>query len=198
MHGSRLICSGLTAACPANRASRDAYSRRVVKDLHFARTEPPVQAFPLRMKTLIAGLLLLSLISPAPIRAADPASASVPPAVNRAHRVVVELTSADPKVWSGALNNFENLRQALGAATQVELVAHGNGLGFLLQTNTAQVPRMKTLADAGVRFAACRNTMRRQHVSAEALLPFVVTVDSGVAEIVRRQDDGWAYLHLGG
>jgi intracellular sulfur oxidation DsrE/DsrF family protein len=29
------------------------------------------------------------------------------------------------------------------------------------------------------------------------LLPFVTTVDSGVAEVVRKQEAGWAYLKSG-
>lgn len=113
------------------------------------------------------------------------------------HRVVFEVTSPDARVWTGALNNVENLRTALGGATEVEVVAHGNGLGFLLRTNTALADRMKRLAADGVVFAACRNTMRRQHVTADALLPFATTVDSGVAEVVRRQEQGWAYVHVG-
>lgn len=149
------------------------------------------------MKTLLLSLVFALIAIPAATAAAS-ATSPAPLPGTKVHRVVFELTSPDPRVWTGALNNVENLRQALGAATQVEVVAHGNGLGFLLRTNTAQADRMKRLADAGVVFAACRNTMKRQHVTAEALLPFATTVDSGVAEVVRRQDDGWAYVHVGG
>jgi intracellular sulfur oxidation DsrE/DsrF family protein len=149
------------------------------------------------MKTLIPALLF-ALFLPLIAAAADaPTAAPAGAAEHSPHRVVFELTSADPGVWNGALNNVENLRQALGAGTQIEVVAHGHGLGFLLRTNTAQADRMQRLADAGVVFAACRNTMRREHVTPEALLPFATTVDSGVAEIVRRQDAGWAYVHVG-
>ena len=57
---------------------------------------------------------------------------------------------------------------------------------------------MEVLAQAGVVFAACENTMRRQNVGKADLLPFVTTVDSGVAEIVRKQEAGWSYLRVGG
>ncbi|PTY04280.1 hypothetical protein DB347_20515 [Opitutaceae bacterium EW11] len=142
------------------------------------------------MKIIVSLLTAVFAVSGV-IRAAD-----VPAA--RAYRVVVELTSADPAVWSGVLNNIENLRRALGPETQVEVVAHGAGLGFLQATNTGQADRMKQLAHDGVVFAACRNTMKRQNVSAEQLQPFATTVDSGVAEVVRRQTEGWAYLRTGG
>jgi intracellular sulfur oxidation DsrE/DsrF family protein len=40
--------------------------------------------------------------------------------------------------------------------------------------------------------------MRKQNLTKEQLLPFAVTVDSGVAEVVRKQEAGWAYLKGGG
>ena len=46
-------------------------------------------------------------------------------------------------------------------------------------------------------FAACENTMRKKKVTKEPLLPFVTTVDSGVAEVVRKQEEGWAYIKGG-
>jgi intracellular sulfur oxidation DsrE/DsrF family protein len=49
-----------------------------------------------------------------------------------------------------------------------------------------------------VTFAACENTMRRMNVTREMLLPFAVTVDAGVAELVRKQEAGWAYIKAGG
>lgn len=129
-------------------------------------------------------------------RAADASGPARPPGV---HRVVFELTSNHPEAWTAVLNNVENLRRAFGPdATKVEVVAHGNGLGFLRRMNTILQGRMQKLADAGAVFAACENTMRRQHVTKADLLPFVTTVDSGVAEVVRKQEAGWAYVHVGG
>jgi uncharacterized protein len=115
------------------------------------------------------------------------------------HRIVFELTSAEPETWNGLLNNVENVRSALGEdRTNVEVVVHGKGLGFLKPGDGKQGERMKQLADAGVVFAACENTMRRQNVVKADLLPFVTIVDSGVAEIVRKQEAGWSYLRIGG
>ena len=53
---------------------------------------------------------------------------------------------------------------------------------------------MRDLSQAGVVFAACENTMKKKNVAKEDLLPFATTVDSGVAEVVRKQEAGWAYL----
>ncbi len=118
----------------------------------------------------------------------------VPAAAGR-HRVVFEMTSDDHDQWQSVLNNVDNSRKALGAdTTDVEVVVHGSGLSMLLATNAADRARMEELSHAGVVFAACENTMKRKHVAKEDLLPFAMTVDSGVAEVVRKQEAGWAYL----
>lgn len=52
----------------------------------------------------------------------------------------------------------------------------------------------RMLSEDGVVFAACENTMQKMNVTKEQLLPFVVTVDSGVAQVVRRQEQGWSYI----
>lgn len=115
---------------------------------------------------------------------------------NPAHRVVLELTSADPQVWDGVLGNVENLRAALGQeATEVAVVAHGKGLGALLAT-APTAARIAALGGA-VRFRACSNTMRKQGIAREALAPAVEPVDSGVAEVVRLQEAGFAYVKGG-
>lgn len=116
----------------------------------------------------------------------------------REHRVVMEVSTDDPTVWEAVLNNVENVRAAFGSdATAVTLVAHGGGLQMLLRSNTAQMPRMEKLAAGGVVFAACENTMLRKKVSRSDLLPFATTVDSGVAEVVRKQEQGWSYVKSG-
>jgi len=76
-------------------------------------------------------------------------------------------------------------------------VTHGKGLGLVLKTNTALQKRLETISKSGVVLAACENTMRRKQVTKESLLPFATTVDSGIAEIVRKQEAGWAYIRSG-
>lgn len=113
------------------------------------------------------------------------------------HRVVFELTSDDAQAWEGVMNNVENLQKALGP-TSVEVVAHGKGLAMLTASKNGAVrDRMKQSADGGVVFAACENTMRKQNVKKDDLVPFAKTVDSGVAEVVRKQESGWSYLRSG-
>lgn len=111
------------------------------------------------------------------------------------HRVVFELTSDDAQAWDGLLNNVENVQKALGP-TSIEVVAHGKGLAMLTSAKSSPPvqARLKKHADSGVLFAACENTMRKQSLAKDDLVPFAKTVDSGVAEVVRKQESGWSYL----
>jgi intracellular sulfur oxidation DsrE/DsrF family protein len=119
-------------------------------------------------------------------------------AEEKKHRVVVEVTSESAEQWQGALNNVENLQKALGAAAvEIEVVAHSKGLGLVLKSNQSSGDRVRRLADAGVTFAACQNSMRRMKVTGEDLISGVKQVDSGVAEVVRKQEAGWSYLKTG-
>lgn len=113
------------------------------------------------------------------------------------HKVLFEFTSEGEKAQTAVLTNIENLRKSLGEQTKVTLVAHGAGIALLQRTNSENMERMKKLADSGVTFAACENTMKKKNIRKEDLFPFVTTVDSGVAEVVRKQEAGWSYVKSG-
>jgi intracellular sulfur oxidation DsrE/DsrF family protein len=114
------------------------------------------------------------------------------------HRIIFEVNVSGQDQWAVVLNNLENVQKAfVSDGTEIEVVVHGKGLGLLLAANTQMQDRLKQLADNGVTFAACENTMRRMSVRKEDLLPFAKTVDSGVAEVVRKQEAGWSYIKSG-
>lgn len=116
------------------------------------------------------------------------------------HRLVIELTGEPAAQWESVLNNAENVRRALAPdPVEVTIIVHGKALPMLLRTNSAQSERMaKMAAGGGVTFAACQNSMRRMNVQKSDLFDFATTVDSGVAEVVRKQEAGWAYVKGGG
>lgn len=95
------------------------------------------------------------------------------------------------------LNNIENSLEALGTNSEMMLIGHGPGLGLLLKTNTTSARRIESLIGKKVVFAACENTLKRKSILRQDLLPGVITVDSGVAEVVRKQEAGWAYIKSG-
>ncbi len=117
----------------------------------------------------------------------------------RKHRVVIDVTMAGPDAWGPVLNGIENVQKAFGAENvEIEAVAHEKGLGMVVKASDAGLAeRMQHIAATGVVFAACENSMRHQHVSKADLFPFDITVDSGAAELIRKQEAGWAYIKAG-
>ncbi len=62
-------------------------------------------------------LALFVMIATASLSQAQESKA---PADGTKHRVVFEVTMEGPEQWTAVLNNVENLRTALGAATAIE------------------------------------------------------------------------------
>ncbi len=148
-----------------------------------------------RSLLVVVTLALLGVLGFAAARAGAQPSSPAPQ-----HKIVFELTSDSPDVWDGLLNNVENAQKALGKEpTRIEVVAHGKGLALLVVAKNAPArDRLKTVAGGGVVFAACENSMRKAGVKKEELAPFAITVDSGVAEVVRKQEAGSSYIRTGG
>ncbi len=142
------------------------------------------------MKRVLPALIALTLLL---------ALAAIPETPeSHQHRVVFEMNSPGPAAWEQALNNIENMQKALAPEpVQIEVVCFGKGLDLLLKTDTAYEEHLKKLVAGGVSVVACQNSMRRRNVTAADLLPFAGQVDSGVAEVVRKQELGWSYLKSG-
>jgi hypothetical protein len=112
------------------------------------------------------------------------------------HRVVFQLTEPEGMAWDMVIAHVTNMRAAFAKdGSEVEVVFFGPGLNMLLKKNTAYEERLKQLADSGITLAACQNAMRLLNVKTEDLFPFAKQVDSGVAELARKQEAGWAYIH---
>ena len=109
-------------------------------------------------------------------------------------RVVVQVSEADPARWNLVLNNVKNLQDDLGAANvQVEIVAYGPGIG-MLKFDAVTNSRVSEAIKNGVAVQACENTMRNQSLAKADMHPGVSYVPAGVVQIIRRQQEGWAYL----
>jgi intracellular sulfur oxidation DsrE/DsrF family protein len=135
------------------------------------------------MGALLGGAMVLGALSlPAVAQAADKA------------RLVIQVSENDPATWNLALNNAKNVQKDLGKDNvDLEIVAYGPGIN-MLKADSEVATRIDEAADSGVHVMACQNTMRGQKLSKEDMNPKVGYVPSGVVEIMRRQQGGYAYL----
>ena len=127
-------------------------------------------------------------------------------------KVVYHINYDDPKKQAGALRNIQNHINAVGKDNlEIKVVLHGNGLALLLDPDsldrlkkfkhanatdkmTAQIDGLK---DQGVSFNVCANTVRGRKVDLESDLYNVTQGDivpSGVAEVAKLQQQGYAYI----
>ena len=117
---------------------------------------------------------------------------------NHKHQVVFQMNMDGPPSWDQLFGNIQNVQTAFGAGNiQIEVVTYGKGITLLLKTNSAYEERMKKVIASGVVLAVCQNSMRLRKVTTEDLFPFASPVDSGVAELVRKQESGWSYIRAG-
>ena len=127
--------------------------------------------------------------------------AAVLPAAARAqaqtgvrNRAVFQVTDNDPARWNMILNNMVNLKEGVGSeGVEIELVAYGPGINML----KADSPVKHRIADAlksGVQVNACQNTMSGMKLTPADMQPEIGYVPSGVVEVMKKQQQGWAYI----
>lgn len=114
------------------------------------------------------------------------------------HHVVIQMTEAEGPAWGSLVLHVNNTMKALAddGGAQVEVVFYGPGLLMLTPKAAKEYEEpLKKLADVGVKLVACKNSMKMRKVKTEDMFPFAGQVDSGIAEMVRKQEAGWAYIH---
>ncbi|MCM5572330.1 DsrE family protein [Burkholderiaceae bacterium FT117] len=122
--------------------------------------------------------------------AAAQASAQATPA----NRLVVQVSDGEPARWNMALNNVRNLQSELGASNvEVEVVAYGPGIN-MLKADATTANRISEAIKSGVKIVACENSLKAMKVGKEDMHGEIGYVPAGVVEIMRKQQQGWAYV----
>ncbi|MBB5222074.1 hypothetical protein HNP73_002010 [Amaricoccus macauensis] len=108
--------------------------------------------------------------------------------------------STNPDYYKHFLANVRNHITAVGR-DNIELVVVGHGDGLQLLADAETDPELAAKIDAlradGVRFLICANTLRSRNITLDELYGAKDedVVPSGVAEIARLEQEGFAYLH---
>jgi uncharacterized protein len=109
-------------------------------------------------------------------------------------RVIFQVSDADPAKWNLALNNARNVQEDLGKdKVQIEIVAYGPGLG-MLKAESKVADRLAGALDNSIGLLACENTMTNTKVSRAEMYVGIAYVKAGVTHIMKRQQEGWAYI----
>jgi intracellular sulfur oxidation DsrE/DsrF family protein len=141
------------------------------------------------MRLLKALLIALALTFAAAVPAA---------AADAVVKTVYHLNDGRPQAQR-ALNNIRN-HLDVDPTARIVVVTHGAGIDFLIEgaeaaDGTAFSGPVDELAQRGVKFVVCNNTLVQRHIAKEKILKRAVIVPSGVAEVARLQtQEGFGYL----
>lgn len=137
----------------------------------------------MKQKTLLL-LILLSVIS------------FVTFAQKKNHKIVFQLATDDVKEHAALTRQLNNVL-AYWPKAEIEVVVHSAALEFMMNDKSTVKQEIEKLMANGVTFAVCQNTMKRKNVTEEQILKRAVFVPVGVAEIVLKQEKGFAYIKAG-
>ena len=155
---------------------------------------------PLLLLLIAIGQLAAADANPVAAAAAPAAATGTPTAVAavKKHRIVFQVTIDGEERWNEVLNNVENVQRAFGPENvEIEIVAHGKGAGLVLAENAAISKRLVGIEATGPKVTLCSNTARQRGITPAQVTPGVTLVDSGIAEVVRRVEEGWVYIKAG-
>jgi uncharacterized protein len=139
-------------------------------------------------RSFLAATGAATLVALLPVWAA--AQVSQPPR----NRAVFQVTDNDPARWNMILNNMANLREGVGGEEiEIELVAFGPGL-LMLKADSSVKQRVAEALKSGATINVCQNTMRGMKLVPADMLPDIGYVPAGVVEVMRKQQQGWAYI----
>jgi len=116
-----------------------------------------------------------------------------------AHRIVYQCNKADQEYLQHILFSAGELLRKYGDNIEIVIAAFGAGIHLIAEHPLRPVPRelqerAASLAEYGVAFHACGNTMKSLGWTDIDLLPFASVVPVGVDDIMLLQEQGFSYL----
>lgn len=102
--------------------------------------------------------------------------------------------------WELTLGNVKNLisyAQLRNINLQAIVLANSKAVKALTTAEAETLGLLEPLLellDNGVTVSACRNALNKENISEKDLLTNVVVVPAGVAELVLKQAEGYAYI----
>lgn len=115
------------------------------------------------------------------------------------HKVVYQFNKADPDYHDAVLFSVGAMLRKYGDNIEIAVVAFGPGIHILGKNPGRPVSdevkqRVSSLAQYGVRFVACGNTMKSLGWTDEDLLPFAEIEEVGAASLLELQEQGYSYI----
>lgn len=115
------------------------------------------------------------------------------------HKIVYQFNKADPDYHNHVLFSVGAMLRKYGDNVKIVVVAFAEGIHILGKHPRRPVSdeikmRVSSLAQYGVEFHACGNTLKSLGWTEDDLLPFAKHVEVGAADLMELQEQGFAYI----
>ncbi|PKM46162.1 MAG: hypothetical protein CVV05_04080 [Gammaproteobacteria bacterium HGW-Gammaproteobacteria-1] len=115
------------------------------------------------------------------------------------HKIVYQFNKADPGYQDHVIFSIGAVLRKYGDDVKIVVVAFAEGIHILAKNPGREVKeeirqRVASLAQYGVEFHACGNTLTALGWTEDDLLPFAQYVDAGAADLMELQEQGYAYI----
>lgn len=114
-------------------------------------------------------------------------------AQEKKHRVVWDLSSTDTTSQAAVFRQINNARNEI-PDLEIEVVFHGQAVLAMMKDSSQFTDRIKLAKAKGVTLAVCNNSLRRLKIDPAQIKSEGTIVPSAVAELIKKQTDGWSYL----
>ncbi|WP_346936522.1 DsrE family protein [Clostridium sp.] len=102
--------------------------------------------------------------------------------------------------WDITIGNIKNVikfSKENKEEAKIEVVANGEAVFRFKENenaNSQYFPEFEYLDKEGVKVVACNNALSKFYISKEEIFSFIEVVSAGVVEIVKKQEEGYAYI----
>ena len=115
------------------------------------------------------------------------------------HRIVYQCNHEDPEYLQHILFSVGEMLRKYSDDIEIVIGVFGAGLHLIGKHPQRPIPpelqqRASSLAEYGIAFHACGNTMKALGWTEKDLLPFAKVVPIGVDDIMQLQEQGFAYM----
>jgi intracellular sulfur oxidation DsrE/DsrF family protein len=115
------------------------------------------------------------------------------------HRIVYQCNYADPEYLQHVLFSVGEMLRKYGDDIEIVVGVFGPGIHLIAEHPQRPIPpelrqSASSLADYGVSFHACGNTLKSLGWSEMDILPYAKLVPIGVDDIMQLQEQGFAYI----
>lgn len=101
--------------------------------------------------------------------------------------------------WPMVVSNVKNLisyytKKDANTNIKIEVLVNGDAVSDVTLRNKKYHEAIENMLSLNVDVAVCNNSLMQRKISSEELLAGLVIVQSGVVELVEKQNEGYSYI----